>query len=57
MGVQSRFRESYAQTDPFTPQFTTYEGENPEVLDLVHMKYGSGLPATMEEMEYIDFKR
>ena len=54
IGTQSKYRESEAQTIPYTPKYTILDEENPpEVLTLKEMTFGKGLPATMDEMEYI----
>ncbi len=53
--IQTVFRESEAQTDPFTPEYVedrTYGV--PEVLSIKDLVYGRGLPASMAEMELID---
>jgi hypothetical protein len=48
------FRESEAQTDPFTPEYEIEKENAPEVLTIAHLKYGKGLPASMAEMELIE---
>lgn len=41
IGVQTIYRESEAQTDPFTPEYVLKEGEEePEVLLLAKKIYG-----------------
>eukprot|EP01017_Pseudomicrothorax_dubius_P039014 TRINITY_DN5932_c0_g2_i4.p1 TRINITY_DN5932_c0_g2~~TRINITY_DN5932_c0_g2_i4.p1 ORF type:complete len:662 (+),score=209.52 TRINITY_DN5932_c0_g2_i4:124-2109(+) len=55
--VQTMFRESEAQTDPYTPAYRVLNGENPEVLRIAHLVYGRGLPASVEEMELIEQMR
>jgi hypothetical protein len=52
--VQTVFRESEAQTDPFTPEYIIEKENAPEVLTIAHLKYGKGLPASMAEMELIE---
>ena len=52
--VQTIYRDSEAQTVPYTPKYRVNEGENPEVLTLTHLKYGKGLPATIDELEEIE---
>ena len=51
------FRESEAQTDPFTPKYILKEGELPEVLKLENLKWGKGLPASIDELENIEYHR
>jgi hypothetical protein len=48
------YRESEAQTDPFTPEYVIEKDNAPEVLTIAHLKYGRGLPASMAEMELIE---
>ncbi len=58
VGCQSKYRDSYVQTIPYTPKYTVLDQDNePEVLTLKHMTFGNGLPATMDEMEYIKIQR
>jgi len=55
--VQTMYRESEAQTDPYTPAYQVKEGDNPEILTLAHLTYGNGLPATFDELEAIELAR
>lgn len=55
--VQTMFRESEAQTIPYSPEYTIKEGEDPEVLNFTYFVYGNGLPASMTEMELIEQSR
>ena len=55
--VQTMYRESEAQTDPFTPAFVLKDGDKPEVLSLKHLKWGQGLPVTLDELEKIEQAR
>ena len=55
--VQTIYRDSEAQTDPYTCDHRELEGEIPEVLSLIHLKWGKGLPATIEELEEIEQTR
>jgi len=52
--IQTDYRESATQTDPFTPDYIIERGQTPEVLTIEHLKYGRGLPASMGEMELIE---
>jgi hypothetical protein len=54
MGCQTLYRENDCQTDPFTPDYFVEEGHEPEVLALMELRYGEGLPATLGEVEMID---
>eukprot|EP00817_Percolomonadidae_sp_ATCC50343_P005590 CAMPEP_0117424556 /NCGR_PEP_ID=MMETSP0758-20121206/4947_1 /TAXON_ID=63605 /ORGANISM="Percolomonas cosmopolitus, Strain AE-1 (ATCC 50343)" /LENGTH=618 /DNA_ID=CAMNT_0005208397 /DNA_START=182 /DNA_END=2038 /DNA_ORIENTATION=- len=53
VGTQSLYRESEAQTDPYTPDVYVPKG-NPEVLALAELKWGQGLPIGPEELKKID---
>jgi len=57
VAVQSVYRESEAQTDPFSPDYIIAQGHNPEVLTITNFTYGNGLPASMAEMELIEQAR
>lgn len=54
IGMQSAYRDSEAQTDPWTPDYVTDpEQEDPEILSIAHLKFGQGLPATLDEVQLI----
>ncbi|OMJ95564.1 hypothetical protein SteCoe_976 [Stentor coeruleus] len=55
--VQTMYRESEAQTIPYSPEYIIREGEDPEVLNFTYFVYGNGLPASMTEMELIEQSR
>lgn len=55
--VQTVFRESGAQTDPFSPNYEVDKDNVPEVLQIANLKFGEGLPATMAEMNLIEQMR
>jgi len=55
--IQTMFRESEAQTDPYTPDYQILEGDKPEILKLAHLKYGAGLPASLDELVWIEKMR
>lgn len=55
--IQTDYRESGTQTDPFTPDYIIERGQTPEVLTIAHLNYGRGLPASMAEMELIEQMR
>ncbi|KAL4472978.1 hypothetical protein ABPG72_020672 [Tetrahymena utriculariae] len=55
--VQTDYRESETQTDPFTPKCFVRDGDHPEVMELKDYKYGKGLPASIEELEQIELNR
>jgi len=57
IAVQTVYRESEAQTDPYSPEYEVAEGHNPEVLSFTYFKYGNGLPVSMTEMELIEQAR
>lgn len=58
VGVQTMYRESEAQTDPYTPDFVipagASESEAAEILSLRHMTFANGcLPAGVNEVKEI----
>lgn len=56
--IQTMFRESEAQTDPFSPEYVVdKDNANLEVLQIKDLFYGKGLPASMAEMELIEQMR
>ena len=54
---QSDYRESEAQTDPFTPDYVVREGDDPELLTLAALRFGEGLPAGLHEVRMIERAR
>eukprot|EP00929_Paragymnodinium_shiwhaense_P007851 TRINITY_DN111766_c0_g1_i1.p1 TRINITY_DN111766_c0_g1~~TRINITY_DN111766_c0_g1_i1.p1 ORF type:complete len:699 (-),score=251.90 TRINITY_DN111766_c0_g1_i1:171-2267(-) len=57
VGTQSVYRESEAQTDPFSPEYYVVPGQVPEVLTLTHLTYSQGLPVTETELKIIERTR
>merc|ERR1719446_1485979 len=57
LGVQSVYRESDAQTDPYTPDYVVPEGTDPEVLTLASLNFKAGLPAGLTEVQMIERAR
>lgn len=57
VGVQTKFRESQTQTDPYTPDYTVRPGAEPEILTLATLSHGVGLPAGLAEIEMIERAR
>jgi len=56
--VQTMFRESEAQTNPYTPDYIIAEGHDPEVLLIKHMNYTDGtLPLGKKEVEMVEHAR
>ena len=51
--VQTAYRESEAQTVPYTPAYVVSGGEDPEVLLLKDLTYDNGLPLGRKEIEMI----
>eukprot|EP01065_Artemidia_motanka_P025514 TRINITY_DN30505_c0_g1_i1.p2 TRINITY_DN30505_c0_g1~~TRINITY_DN30505_c0_g1_i1.p2 ORF type:complete len:660 (+),score=285.96 TRINITY_DN30505_c0_g1_i1:86-2065(+) len=51
---QTDYRENECQTDPYTPDYWVEEGAQPQVLAIMELKYGAGLPAGLAEVEMID---
>jgi len=52
--VQTMFRESEAQTNPYTPEYIIDKENVPEVLSIANLRFGKGLPASMAEMDLIE---
>jgi|Transcript_56702 hypothetical protein len=57
VGTQSVYRESEAQTNPYSPDYFIVPNQVPEVLTLTHLTYGAGLPATEAELTIIERTR
>ena len=58
VGTQSDYRESEAQTMPYSPDYVLTEAEpNPEVLMLAGLKFGQGLPGGLPEVEMVEKAR
>ena len=57
IAIQTMYRESDTQTDPYSPEYVVKAGSNPEVLQIHMFTYGNGLPASMAEMELIEQAR
>ena len=55
--VQTDYRDSEAQTDPYTPEYVVRPGSQPELLTLSSLLYGHGLPAGLAEVEMIERAR
>ncbi|KAI7808945.1 putative protein MAATS1, partial [Triplophysa rosa] len=58
VGVQTDYRESETQTDPYTPDYVLRPGTaSPELLTLATLTWGRGLPAGLAEVEMIERAR
>ncbi|XP_055072320.2 cilia- and flagella-associated protein 91 isoform X1 [Misgurnus anguillicaudatus] len=58
VGVQTDYRESETQTDPYTPDYVLRPGTAPpELLTLATLTWGRGLPAGLAEVEMIERAR
>lgn len=55
--IQTVYRDSEAQTDPYSPPYVVNVGETPEVLTLATLGYGRGLPAGLHDVEMIERAR
>lgn len=54
VGIQSMYRESEAQTTPYSPDYKLSENDpEPEVLTISHFQYGEQLPASLEDVNTI----
>ncbi|XP_040004302.1 cilia- and flagella-associated protein 91 isoform X2 [Xiphias gladius] len=58
VGIQTDYRESEAQTDPYSPEYVVQPGTSPsELLRLAAFTWGRGLPAGLAEVEMIERAR
>ncbi|KAL6100955.1 cfap91 [Pungitius sinensis] len=58
VGVQTDYRESETQTDPYSPEYAVQPGTSPsELLQLASLTWGRGLPAGLAEVEMIERAR
>ncbi|XP_060786401.1 cilia- and flagella-associated protein 91-like [Neoarius graeffei] len=58
VGVQTDYRDSETQTDPYTPEYFLRPGAaTPEILTLTTLTWGHGLPAGLNEVEMIERAR
>ncbi|KAG5455133.1 Cilia- and flagella-associated protein 91 [Clonorchis sinensis] len=55
--VQTDYRDSEAQTDPYSPPYVVNVGETPEVLTLATLGYKKGLPAGIHDVDMIERAR
>ena len=56
--VQTMYRDSESQTNPYAPNYVLKEGEDdPDLLLLKNLTYENGLPLGKAEMEIIEFAR
>ena len=55
--VQTAYRESEAQTVPYTPNYIVTGAADPEVLLLKNLTYENGLPLGKKEIEMIEYAR
>ncbi|XP_068127073.1 cilia- and flagella-associated protein 91 isoform X1 [Hyperolius riggenbachi] len=57
VAIQTDYRDSEAQTDPYSPEFIVRPGSVPEILTLANLTWGHGLPAGLAEVEMIERAR
>ncbi|CAK6441685.1 unnamed protein product [Pipistrellus nathusii] len=57
VGTQTDFRDSEAQTDPYSPEYVVCQDSIPELLTLATLTWGRGLPAGQAEVEMIERAR
>ncbi|XP_035264083.1 cilia- and flagella-associated protein 91-like [Anguilla anguilla] len=55
--TQTDYRDSEAQTDPYTPKYAVRPGSSPELLTLVTLTWNRGLPAGLAEVQMIERMR
>ncbi|XP_024433803.2 cilia- and flagella-associated protein 91 isoform X1 [Desmodus rotundus] len=57
VGTQTDYRDSEAQTDPYSPEYVVCQDSVPELLTLATLTWGRGLPAGEAEVEMIERAR
>ncbi|RVE57863.1 hypothetical protein OJAV_G00203600 [Oryzias javanicus] len=58
VGVQTDYRESETQTDPYSPEYVVRRGAAAsELLQMAALSWGRGLPAGLDEVEMIEWAR
>ncbi|XP_041437321.1 cilia- and flagella-associated protein 91 isoform X2 [Xenopus laevis] len=57
VAIQTDYRDSEAQTDPYSPEYVACSGSVPELLTLANLTWGRGLPAGLAEVEMIERAR
>jgi hypothetical protein len=57
VATQTDYRDGEAQTDPYTPEYVVKPGTQPELLTLITLAYGRGLPVGLAEVEMIERAR
>lgn len=55
--VQTAYRESEAQTQPYTPNYFVPEGEDPDVLMLKDLTFENGLPLSKKDLQMVEFAK
>lgn len=55
--VQTDYRDSETQTEPYSPEYVIQPGTEPELLTLATLSYSNGLPAGLAEVELIERAR
>jgi hypothetical protein len=55
--IQTMYRESEAQTVPYTPDYVVEDGEDPEVLMLKDLSFEKGLPLKKKDLEMIFYAK
>jgi len=55
--VQTAYRESEAQTQPYTPNYYVPEGEDPDVLMLKDLTFENGLPLGKKDLRMIELAK
>lgn len=57
VAIQTDYRDGEAQTDPYTPEYVVKPGTQPELLTLIGLSFGRGLPVGLAEVEMIERAR
>ncbi|KAI8509247.1 Cilia- and flagella-associated protein 91 [Branchiostoma belcheri] len=57
VAIQTDYRDSETQTEPYSPEYVVRPGSAPELLTLATLTFGRGLPAGLAEVEMIERAR
>ncbi|XP_078575552.1 cilia- and flagella-associated protein 91-like isoform X2 [Branchiostoma floridae x Branchiostoma japonicum] len=57
VAIQTDYRDSETQTEPYSPEYVVRPGSAPELLTLATLTFGQGLPAGLAEVEMIERAR
>lgn len=55
--MQTAYRDSEAQTQPYTPNYFVPDGEEPDVLMLKDLTFNNGLPLGKKDLQMVEFAK